>query len=149
MGLPKSVVKIDKKGVTYTSNVDAANYTIRELTRAALRDCGQLICKRFREAFYQTFKRRTGKVGKNTQYFVKHKGSGPPELQVGFKAEGFYGIFQELGTRFLPKRGLLRKTFEENIDEMQKIQSKYLSAIDAGNAEDLISEQDYEGGEKG
>ena len=47
MGLPKSVTKVDKKGnVTYKSNVDQINYTINELTRAALRDVAKMLRKK-------------------------------------------------------------------------------------------------------
>ena len=45
MPLPKSVVKINKDGVTYTSSVDRTQYTLLELTRAALRDISKLLRK--------------------------------------------------------------------------------------------------------
>ena len=38
MGIPKSVIKINKGNVKFISNVDRVNYTLNELTRAALRD---------------------------------------------------------------------------------------------------------------
>lgn len=143
MAVPKSVVKINKNGVQYISNVDATQYTIRELIRAALRDCGKLICFKFRQAYYSTFKRRTGKVGKNMQYWVKHKQKNI-ELQVGLKAGGFYGIAQELGTSKQKKHGLLSKVTQENIEEIKKIQSQYLSAINS-NDTSKISEEEYKG----
>ena len=43
MSVPKSVVKVKKNGVEYTSNVDAAQYYIHELNRAALRDVGKFV----------------------------------------------------------------------------------------------------------
>jgi hypothetical protein len=43
MGLPKSVVKINKDGVTYTSSVNRTEYTMLELERAALRDTGKFL----------------------------------------------------------------------------------------------------------
>ena len=46
MPMPKSVVKIKKDGIEFTSNVDRVQYTIEELTRAALRDAAKLIRKR-------------------------------------------------------------------------------------------------------
>ena len=74
MAVPKSVTKISKDGnVTYTQSVDRVNYTSRELTRAALRDVGKFVCKQFRNAYYARFKRKSGRVGKFTQYWVKHK----------------------------------------------------------------------------
>ena len=36
MPLPKSVTKIKKDGIEFVSNVDRAQYTIQELSRAAL-----------------------------------------------------------------------------------------------------------------
>ena len=57
MSAPKSVVKVNKNGVTYTSNVDAAKYYIHELSRAALRDVGKHVKKRWREAYYSHFER--------------------------------------------------------------------------------------------
>ena len=45
MSVPKSVVKFDKNGVKYVSSVDRAQYTIRELTRAAMRDVGKFLVR--------------------------------------------------------------------------------------------------------
>ena len=42
MGVP-SVVKIKKGNVEYTSRVDIAKYTMRELTRRAMTDVGRYI----------------------------------------------------------------------------------------------------------
>ena len=69
MSLPKSVTKIKKDGVEFVSSVDRASYTIRELARAALRDVGKLVCKRTR----QQIRRRTGRLSKNTQDWVRKK----------------------------------------------------------------------------
>ena len=43
MSAPKSVVKIEKNGVKCTSSVDFCEYSIKELTRAALRDVGKFV----------------------------------------------------------------------------------------------------------
>ena len=40
MSVPRSVTKITKNGVEFTSNIDATIYTMNELIRAALRDSG-------------------------------------------------------------------------------------------------------------
>lgn len=53
MSVPKSVVKFDKNGVVYTSSVDRANYTMKELSRAALRDVGKFVCREFRKPTIQ------------------------------------------------------------------------------------------------
>lgn len=145
MSAPKSVIKIDKNGVTYTSNCERARYTIRELTRAALRDVGKFVCRKFRDAYYSTFKKQSGRVGKYTQYWVKYKQS-EPELQVGLKPFAFYGGFQELGSSKTQKLGLLSHAVEDNIAEIVKIESHYLSALeDEAEALSLINEVDYEG----
>lgn len=139
MSIPKSVVKIKKDGVEFVSNVDRASYTIRELTRAALRDVGKLVCKRTR----QKIKRRTGRLSKNTQYWVRKKEG---DLLVGFKPGGFYGGFQELGTEKQPKVGALYNAVKENINTIRDIEGKYLSAIeDEQKALRLIEEEEYTG----
>ena len=140
MPIPKSVTKVNKDGsVTFTDNVDAANYLIEELTRAALRDVGKFVCKLTR----QKIKRRTGRLAKNTQYWVRKRET---DLLVGFKKGGFYGGYQELGTEKTPRIGALYNTVADNIDEIREIESQYLSAIkDEIRAEQLINEEEYLG----
>ena len=139
MGVPKSVVKINRDGVEYISSVDRVNYTISELTRAALRDVGKFICKRTR----QSIRRRTGKLARNTQYWVRKKDC---DLQVGFKPGGFYGGFQELGTERQPKVGALYDTVKGNIKTIRDIEAQYLSAIEEEQrALSLIGEEEYQG----
>lgn len=144
MALPKAV-KIKKDGIEFTNNVDVVNYTFKELIRAALRDCGKLFCNRFRQAYYSHFKRRKGRVGKYTQYWVRSKQE-TPDLLVGIKPNAFYGGMQEFGSSKTPRLGLMTKTAQDNIDNMQKIQAQYLSALSQDNP-DIPSEGDYEGGE--
>lgn len=148
MAMPKSVVKINSKGVQYVSSVDRTQYTIYELTRAALRDVGKFVVKTFRTSYYQHFNKITGTVGKNTQYWVKAnpKYQQNPELQVGIKKDGFYGLFQEIGTSKTPKLGLLQKAVNDNIAEIVKIESQYLSALsDESKALAIIDEGEYQG----
>ena len=147
MAIPKSVTKTNKDGsVTYTQSVDRVNYTIRELTRAALRDVGKYVCKNFRNAYYATFPKKTGRVGKFTQYWVKYKQK-DIEVQIGIKPNAFYGGFQELGSSKTTKHGLLAHAVQDNIATIIEIESQYLSALeDEAKALSLISEEDYEGG---
>lgn len=146
MPVPKSVVRIEKDGLKFVDSVDKCSYTMQELCRAALRDVGKFVCKRFRQSFYTHFFKRTGKVNRFTQYWVKHKKELIPSLQVGIKPNAFYGGFQELGTSKEPRMGLLTKAVEDNIAEIVTIESKYLSALeDEAMAMSLISEEDYEG----
>lgn len=142
MPLPKSI-KIKKDGIEYTNSVDAVQYTLKELIRAALRDCGKLLCNRFRQAYYQSFKRKRGNISKYTQYWVRSKQE-TPDLLIGLKPNAFYGGFQEIGTSKTNRLGLLTKTARENIDEMQRIQAQYLSGIEAPEPE-IPGEDDYEG----
>lgn len=139
MPLPKSV-KFKKNGVEYLSNCDLIQYTIKELTRAALRDTGKYICREARKKV----KRRTGRMAKNTQYWVRSKQE-TPDLQVGFKAGGFYGIFQEIGTEKQPKIAALTTSTEGNVATIQKIQQQYLSAVGSESAESMIDEGEYSG----
>ena len=63
------------------------------------------------------------------------------------KANAFYGLFQEIGSSRQPKKGLLTSAVEDNIAEIVKIESQYLSALEnEAEALSLISEEDYEGG---
>lgn len=140
MSLPKAT-KITKKGVEYYNNVDACKYTITELSRAALRDVGKFVCVQTKQKVH----RKTGRLIKNIQYWVRTK-QPFPNLQVGFKPGGFYGGFQELGTYKQPKIGALTSSVELNVDEIQKIEGQYLSAIqDENRARGLIDEGEYIG----
>lgn len=139
MSLPKAV-KITKNGVEFVSNVERLQYTLKELERAALRDVGKLVCNRTR----RKIKRRTGRLAKNTQYWVRSKQK-VPDLQVGFKPGGFYGLYQEIGTSKAPKIGALSNAAEDNISDIIKIESQYLSGIGTEEAESLIKEGDYQG----
>ena len=147
MAIPRSVTRVSSDGnVTYTQSVDRVNYTIRELTRAALRDVGRYVCKQFRNSYYGTFKKRSGRIGKFTQYWVRHKQK-EVELQVGMKPNAFYGGYQELGSSKTTKHALLTHAVQDNIATIIEIESQYLSALeDEARALSLISEEEYEGG---
>ena len=139
MPLPKSV-KFSRNGVEFLSNCDRIQYTLKELTRAALRDTGKYVCRETRKKI----KRRTGRLAKNTQYWVRARQQ-TPDLQVGFKPGGFYGLFQEIGTQKYPKIAALTESTENNIATIQKIQQQYLSAIGSESAEGMINEEEHNG----
>lgn len=150
--MPKSVTKINKKGVTFISNVDQAQYTIKELSRGALRDVGKFLRKEFIKELKQIEGMEKGKkrIYSAIQYWNRTKEA---DLQIGFgntkknqSGDTWYGIQQELGTygagarklkdgriipfsRRIPKRGLLRKTVYSNIPKIIEIESQYLSAL--------------------
>lgn len=142
MPAPKSVVKINKDGVQYTSACDTAQYYIFELTRAALRDVGKFLRAEFKSAYYAHFNRRTGKAGKVTSVKVwSNANTKYPRLEIGLKTgkvDGFYAYFQEFGTKKQPKLGLLANAAKDNIAKIIEIESKYLSGLN-GEAEALAS----------
>ncbi|OIJ12659.1 hypothetical protein BKP37_12715 [Anaerobacillus alkalilacustris] len=146
MALPKSVTKIKRDGVEFVSNVDRAQYTLTELTRAALRDCAKLIRKRMIEKLKKLpGMKRNRRLYRSSQYWVRRREG---DLLIGFKHNTWYGADSELGKNGQPGRNILRETVYENIDEIRKIQGQYLSAIEDDNrAIGLISEEEYQSGD--
>jgi len=157
MSAPKSVIKVKKAAngtqVEYTSNVDAANYYIFELSRAALRDVGKYVKKVWQNAYDSHFKKHKGygrqattvKVysNKNTKY--PRLEIGLPKSKKGKEVQGFYSYFQEFGTSTTPKMGLLTHAVEDNIAEIVKIESQYLTTLsdEAERLNALIDEGEY------
>lgn len=141
-----SPVKIKKNGVEYISNVDRAKYTLNELCRAALKDTAKLIRRRMLDKARKLPGMRRGKrIPKAFQYWIRRRET---DLLIGIKHDTWYGAAQELGTKSQPKRGILRDTTFENIDEIRRIQGKYLSAIeDENRALGLINEEEEIGDE--
>lgn len=151
MSVPKSVVRFKKGGVTYTSNVDFACYTIVELTRAALRDVGKFIVRTANSAAMKLpgLKKSRRVRGKTStfRYSVPWAEKGLPHLEVGVTHGTWYGEEQELGSSKMPKHGILRNATHDNIAKIIEIESKYLSALeDEAKALSLINEGEYSGG---
>lgn len=155
MSVPKSVVKFDKNGIKYVSNVDYCQYTIRELTRGALRDVGKFVARKCNENAFKLWKglRQKGRMsnrikGKSSafQFWVRSREC---DLQVGIKHKTWYGVEQELGTSGIPKKAILRTAVERNIPTIIEIESKYLESLQ-GTAELLkgTSEKEYQGGDE-
>lgn len=149
MSVPKSVVKVKKGNVEYTSNVDAAQYYLFELSRAALRDVGKFVKAKFRDSYYQYFDRKTGNAGRATSAVVlSNRDTKYPRVEIGLKKsqlKGVYGYEQEFGTSGIPKLGLLQSAVEDNIPKIIEIESKYLSGLeDEATALSMISEEEYE-----
>ena len=158
MPVPKSVIRFDKNGVKYISSVDYAEYSIEELTRAALRDVGKLISRYANKtaAKLRGLSKTPRVRGKNSpfQYWVRKKeldlkvGGGDTDGGGHFGASTgyWYGIKQELGLDGMPKLAILTNTVRSNIPEIIRIESQYLTALN-GEYESLIeSEDDYRGG---
>ncbi len=149
----KIIAKNGKTEVTYESNLDASQYYIFELTRAALRDVGKFVSKVFKTAYYTHFKKQSGDAGKATKYkVISGRNTLYPRVQIGLKtgaAPGFYAYFQEFGTSDgrVPKLGLLTKAVKDNTAEIVKIESQYLDGLngEAEKLQKLIDERDYEG----
>ncbi len=151
MSVPKSVVKINKNGVHYTSSVDRASYTILELTRAALRDVGKFIVRTANSsAMKLKGLKKSRRVRGRTSTFlynVPWAKTGLPHLEVGVTDDTWYGVQQELGTSKQPKRQILRNSAHDNIAKIIEIESQYLSALESeAKALSLISENEYSGG---
>ena len=142
--MPKSVTRVNKNGVKFISNVDRAKYTIRELSRAALRDTAKLLRNRMTNKARKLRGMGKSKRIRNTyQYWIRKR---EMDLVVGVKHATWYSQHQELGTKGMPKKGILRDTTFENIDQIRIIQGKYLSAIENENlARGLIDESEVTG----
>ena len=141
MPLPRSVVRINRKGVKFTSSVERAEYTLEELTRAALRDIGKLVTFKARDkvrAIAKGSMKRSQRVKNAFQSWNRRRET---DLQVGIKHETWYGVDQELGLDGQPKRDILRKTVFENVNVIQEITAKYLKHIeDEMTAQRMIDE---------
>lgn len=148
MAIP-SPMKFKKDGVEFVSNVDRCNYTIRELTRAALRDVGRYVVRQCtRKARRLEGLGRTRYIQKRFQFWVRKQEG---DLQVGIHnvmknknpGETWYGMDQELGLNGQPKRAFLHDSVYENIRTIRDIEAQYLSAIeDEQQALALIDEEE-------
>ncbi len=131
MGVPRSVTRITREGVEFTSSVDRTKYLLKELERAALRDTGNLI----RKLIIKKLKKLPGmkrakRPYSSTQFWIRKIET---DMQIGFKHDTWYGVLQELGTKDQPARHILRGTVMENIDNIRRVQGAYLSAIEDEN----------------
>lgn len=151
MPLPPSVTKTTKDGVQIVSSVDRCSYTIKELTRAALRDVGKFVVitanKQAQQLYHGSMrksKRVRGTRGAFQFWARKQEG----DLQVGIKHGTWYGTEQELGTSKMPKKAILTNSVQDNVADIVKIESQYLSALeDEAEALALISDEEYMGGD--
>lgn len=151
MPLPKSVTKFDKDGVKFVSSVDRAQYTIQELTRAAMKDVGRLVSRECakRVRGISRYLKKARWAPRRYQYWVRKQEN---DLTVGIENTKFgadtawWADQAELGTNGQPKRGILRGSVYDNIDNIVRIEAQYLSAIeDELKAEQLINENEEEG----
>lgn len=155
MPMPKSVTRqIGDSGLKIIDNVDQCQYTINELCRAALRDVGKYVVittnKKAQRLPGMSKSKRVRGTRHAFQYWVR-KNIGLrewPDLQIGIRHDTWYGVNQELGTKKMKKKGFLMASVSENIPNIIKIESQYLSALsDDAKALSLINENEYVGQE--
>lgn len=146
MPMPNSGMRINRDGVRFETSVDRVNYTLKELTRAALKDTGKYVLKIARKNFYSKFKKKDGRVARGLGYWVRKIEN---DLLIGINVAGkqeappFWFMYQEFGTEKTPKFAILQKSVEENIDTIREIQAQYLSALNReGDADRLIDEEE-------
>jgi len=147
MPLPKSNMRINKNGIQYISNIDQASYTIKELSRAALRDVSRMIRYKVTAKIRTLPGLKKGKRAKNATGSWLRKIEGDLQLGMGntkkrLSGDAWYAIQSELGTSNQPKRGFLKETVMENIAEIIKIESQYLSAINGEDSSSSIDESE-------
>jgi HK97 gp10 family phage protein len=151
MPMPKSVTKIDKNGVKFISDVDRAQYTLTELSRAALKD----IAKLTRKIAKDNVPFLSGTLKSNIATWVKKdKATGQLELQLGVydaklakkrgKKPAIHAHFLEFGTKKMAKQPFLTPAVLDNIDEIRRIEGKYLSAIENENEAMMIIDESEE-----
>lgn len=144
MPMPKSVIKVKKDGVEYISNVDRVKYTFQELSRAALKDVAKFLRRRMVDELKKLpGMKRNKRIYNSTQYWVRKKDA---DLQIGIKHDTWYGVNQELGSKNMPKKGVVRETTFNNIDEIRRIEGMYIKEIeDENRALGLINEEEETG----
>ena len=131
MGVP-SVVKIKKGNVEFTSKVDLAKYSVRELTRRAMQDVGRYVLAKTRASVrgINKFTRKAKYAPQRYQMWVR-KNENDLVLGVENKKYGavtaWWADQAELGTNRQPKRGILYRTVQENIPTIVQIEAQYLA----------------------
>lgn len=148
MPLPPRVVKYTRNGIQYTSSVDRAQYTLQELTRAALREVGIFVSRECnKRAMRLPGMRKSKRVRGRSSAFGYWVRKRETDLQVGIKHDTWYGVDQELGSKKQPQRQILRNAVNDNIAQIVEIESQYLSALESeAEALKLIDEEEFIGG---
>jgi len=141
MAMPKSQMKINKNGIRYMSNVNRASFTIKQLSRAALKDCSKALLYMMKAEAKKSPSLKKISKGKRFkgifQYWLPKTG----ELILGIKAGTWYAADAEVGNKRQPQRGILKNTVLSNIDFIRKMQGRYLSQINDENLENGIIDE--------
>jgi HK97 gp10 family phage protein len=142
MPMPRSVTRRKRNGqIRFISNVEPAKYTLRELTRAALRDSARVLMTRIHAEVEKIAKgklKKSRRVGASFQYWIRKI---EMDLLIGIKHNTWYGVDQELGTKNQPKREIMRKTVIASIDDLKKIADKYLQKIEDEQAANRVIDE--------
>lgn len=149
MPMPKSVIRNNKDGFVFTDNVDRVNYTIEELMRGAYRDMAKRLNYKFRQNWYKSHRKLSGRVQKASSfsYWARKREKDlligqNPAAKAGKRIPGFYFAFQETGTSNQKEERIMWHTVNEEIDNLYAIGAKYLSALDdEARAERLIADK--------
>ena len=151
MSVPKSVIRTTKDGFTIVDNCDKVNYTVTELTRAALRDVGKFLTRQMNQkaqAELKGMKNNPRVRGKNSAFQYWNR-KNETDLQVGVKGAQWYSYKQELGQDKMPKKSIIQGTVEAHIADIVTIESQYLSALeDEAAALSKIDEEEHMGSEE-
>lgn len=148
MPLPKSVMRVNRNGIRYISNVDRAKYTLRELTRAALRDIGKYVsfnCRTLVRSIAGRSLKRSKRPSNAYQYWNRKRET---DLVLLIKHDTWYGVDQELGLNGQPKRDILRGFVMSHINEIIDIQAKYLKHIEDEKEAERVIDENAEGAEE-
>ncbi|MGM9660769.1 MAG: hypothetical protein ACI3WQ_09230 [Faecousia sp.] len=135
MGVP-SVVKIKKGNVEFTSKVEIAKYSIRELTRRAMQDVGRYVLAKTRASVrgISKFTRKAKYTPQRYQMWVR-RAENDLILGIENKRKGantaWWADQAELGINNQPKRGILFRTVQENIPTIVQIEAQYLSYMNS------------------
>ena len=156
MPAPKSVIKIKKGGVVYTSNVDRVMYTMDELERGALKDVAKFLRAEMRKRLRSTGSVRTRRLSRSiTSWVRKGNENFRTRLMIGTPSTAkamsrgrgsvFYASMLEFGTSLISARPFMRPAAYENVPKIIEIESKWLSGLeDEARALRMIDEREEE-----
>ena len=87
------------------------------------------------------------RVRGKTSAFLYNVYTNELRVDVGIAHDTWYGTEQEIGSKKMPKLGLLTSSVYDNIADIVKIESQYLSALeDEARALALIRDEESIGG---
>lgn len=135
MGFPPNIVQIDWRTANwsfkYKDSVDRSKYTLRELSKGALRAIARLVRAEMlvwvREFRGMTKHRRPGNAYKYDDKIYE------PSVKIGITHKTWYGLNQETGEKGMPQRKVLLISAYRKIPDMQQIALKYIGLMSYEN----------------